>query len=218
MNEPLPSPRSCRKFIVLVSWSNKMRNLYDTARLSSLPEIFTSSLFTKKPQESVCLYKCLDGFLKEEPLGPEDMWYCPKCKEHRQASKKLDLWRLPEILVIHLKRFSYNRFSKNKLGTFVDFPVEDFNLTDYTVHKISGVSERYVLYAIINHYGSLGGGHYTAFVQLGQNQWYEFDDSHVSPVAEEQIKTSAAYVLFYRRIWWEDSGVKCRTKLRNWHG
>lgn len=74
MNEPLPSPRSCRKFIVLVSWSNKMRNLYDTARLSSLPEIFTSSLFTKKPQESVSLYKCLDGFLKEEPLGPEDMW------------------------------------------------------------------------------------------------------------------------------------------------
>ncbi|KAK1404645.1 Ubiquitin carboxyl-terminal hydrolase 8 [Heracleum sosnowskyi] len=128
------------------------------------------------------------------------MWYCPKCKEHRQASKKLDLWRLPEILVIHLKRFSYNRFSKNKLGTFVDFPVEDFDLTDYTVHKINGVSERYVLYAIINHYGSLGGGHYTAFVQLAQNQWYEFDDSHVSLVAEEQIKTSAAYVLFYRRI------------------
>ncbi|KAL8132143.1 hypothetical protein AgCh_007873 [Apium graveolens] len=200
MNEPLPSPRSCRKFTVLVSWSNKMRSLYDTARLSLLPELFKSSLFTKRPQESVSLYKCLDGFLKEEPLGPEDMWYCPKCKEHRQASKKLDLWRLPEILVIHLKRFSYNRFSKNKLGTFVDFPVEDFNLMDYTVHKISGVSERYVLYGIVNHYGSLGGGHYTAFVQLGQNQWYEFDDSHVSPVAQEQIKTSAAYVLFYRRI------------------
>ncbi|WOG98248.1 hypothetical protein DCAR_0417589 [Daucus carota subsp. sativus] len=200
MNEPLPSPRSCRKYTVLVTWPNKMMNLYDTARLISLPEICKSSLFTKRPQESVSLYKCLDGFLKEEPLGPEDMWYCPKCKEHRQASKKLDLWRLPEILVIHLKRFSYNRFSKSKLGTFVDFPVEDLDLTHYIVHRTSEVSERYSLYAIVNHYGSLSGGHYTAFVQHGQNQWYEFDDSHVSPVAEEQIKTSAAYVLFYRRI------------------
>lgn len=74
MNEPLPSSSSCRNFTVLVSWPNKMRNLYDTARLSSLPEICKSSLFTKKPQESVSLYKCLEGFLKEEPLGPEDMW------------------------------------------------------------------------------------------------------------------------------------------------
>lgn len=92
--------------------------------------------------------------------------YCPKCKEHRQASKKLDLWRLPEILVIHLKRFSYNRFSKSKLGTFVDFPVEDLDLTHYIVHRTSEVSERYSLYAIVNHYGSLSGGHYTAFVQV----------------------------------------------------
>uniref|UniRef100_A0A453BM34 USP domain-containing protein n=1 Tax=Aegilops tauschii subsp. strangulata TaxID=200361 RepID=A0A453BM34_AEGTS len=46
---------------------------------------------------------CLEAFLKEEPLGPEDMWYCPCCKKHQQAMKKLDLWRLPEVLVIHLK-------------------------------------------------------------------------------------------------------------------
>lgn len=92
--------------------------------------------------------------------------YCPKCKEHRQASKKLDLWRLPEILVIHLKRFSYNRTFKNKLETFVDFPIEEFDLSTYTVHKSGNVSHRYTLYAISNHYGGLGGGHYTAFVQV----------------------------------------------------
>ncbi|KAI4382209.1 hypothetical protein MLD38_008203 [Melastoma candidum] len=54
-------------------------------------------------RESISLYKCLETFLTEEPLGPEDMWYCPGCKEHRQASKKLDHWRLHEILVVHLK-------------------------------------------------------------------------------------------------------------------
>ena len=30
--------------------------------------------------------------------------------------------------------------------------------------------------------------------------WYDFDDRHVGPIAEDSIKTSAAYVLFYRRI------------------
>ena len=36
--------------------------------------------------------------------------YCPSCKKHQQATKKFDLWKLPKILVIHLKRFSYNRW------------------------------------------------------------------------------------------------------------
>lgn len=92
--------------------------------------------------------------------------YCPGCKEHRQASKKLDLWRLPEILVIHLKRFSYSRYTKNKLETYVDFPVDDLDLSMYIANKSTQASFRYVLYAISNHYGSLGGGHYTAFVHV----------------------------------------------------
>uniref|UniRef100_A0A453BM28 USP domain-containing protein n=1 Tax=Aegilops tauschii subsp. strangulata TaxID=200361 RepID=A0A453BM28_AEGTS len=43
--------------------------------------------------------------------------------------KKLDLWRLPEVLVIHLKRFSYTQFTRNKLETFVDFPISDLDLS-----------------------------------------------------------------------------------------
>ncbi|KAJ9554852.1 hypothetical protein OSB04_009466 [Centaurea solstitialis] len=198
MDEPLLIPES-RRVNVLVSWPEEMLKRYDTSILSHLPETCGLALLTKKPPESVSLYKCLEAFLKEEPLGPEDMWYCPKCLKHRQASKKLDLWRLPEILIIHLKRFSYNQFLKDKLETFVDFPIVDFDLSDYTVHKEGQSSFRYELYAVSNHYGGLGGGHYTAFVQCGQ-QWYEFNDSQVFPISEDQIKTSAAYVLFYRRI------------------
>lgn len=88
------------------------------------------------------------------------------CKKHCQAGKKLDLWRLPEILVIHLKRFSYNCFLKNKLETFVDFPVHDLDLSGYIAQKGGQSSHRYMLYAISNHYGSMGGGHYTAFVHV----------------------------------------------------
>jgi ubiquitin C-terminal hydrolase len=44
-----------------------------------------------------------------ERLSEADSWYCPRCKEHVQADKKLDLWALPDTLVVHLKRFSYTR-------------------------------------------------------------------------------------------------------------
>ncbi|KAM2673161.1 hypothetical protein EV2_014481 [Malus domestica] len=200
MNEPIVVSKLPKRLSVLVLWSDKMTKKYDTCLLSNLPEIFKPQFFVRRPQESVSLYKCLEAFMKEEPLGPEDMWYCPTCKRPQQASKKLDPWRLPEILVIHLKRFSYSHYFKNKLETFVDFPVHDLDCSRYISHQRSQLSSRYMLYAISNHYGGLGGGHYTAFAQLGDGSWYEFDDDRVCPVREETIKTSAAYVLFYRRI------------------
>lgn len=49
--------------------------------------------------------------------------YCPSCKQHQLATKKLDLWTLPETLIIHLKRFSYTKFSREKLDTLVEFPI-----------------------------------------------------------------------------------------------
>ncbi|KAK2999764.1 hypothetical protein RJ639_022747 [Escallonia herrerae] len=200
MNEPVRSTVLPGRIYVLVRWPDKMVEQYNTHLLSTLPEIYKSGFFAKQPQESVSLYKCLEAFLKEEPLGPEDMWYCPGCKKHCQATKKLDLWRLPEILVIHLKRFSYSRFLKNKLEIYVDFPVHDLDLSTFIAYKNGNLSNRYMLYAISNHYGGMGGGHYTAFVHHGGNRWYDFDDGVVSPISEDKIKTSAAYVLFYRRV------------------
>eukprot|EP00258_Populus_trichocarpa_P043285 XP_024459304.1 ubiquitin carboxyl-terminal hydrolase 8 [Populus trichocarpa] len=200
MNEPLPVPKFSDNLEVYVTWSESMIEKYDTCLLSSLPEVLKPQLYARRPQESVSLYKCLEAFLKEEPLGPEDMWDCPSCKKPRQARKKLDLWRLPEILVVHLKRFSYSRYIRNKLETYVDFPIDDFDLSTYTSKKDSQFSNHYVLYAISNHHGGMGCGHYDAFIDLGYRKWYEFDDSRVSPVSEDDIKTSAAYVLFYRRV------------------
>lgn len=57
---------------VLARWPVKELDVYDTCLLSSLPEV--SKFGTKRPQESVSLYKCLEAFLTEEPLGPDDMW------------------------------------------------------------------------------------------------------------------------------------------------
>lgn len=201
MDEPILSKGLQKQLYVLVCWQDKALEDYDICLLSSLPEIYKPGLFAKRIQEPISLYACLEAFLKEEPLGPEDMWYCPNCKEHQQASKKLDLWRLPEVLVFHLKRFSYSRFMKNKLETFVDFPIHKLDLSGYIARKTDEVSHCYNLYAISNHYGNMGGGHYTAYVyHEGQKCWYDFDDRHVNPIPEETtIKTSAAYVLFYRK-------------------
>ena len=69
--------------------------------------------------------------------------YCSKCKEHVQAFKKLDLWKLPEILVVHLKRFHYSQgryvktfVTRDKINTVVDFPVtEVLDMGDLSIGK-----------------------------------------------------------------------------------
>ena len=59
----------------------------------------------------------------------------------------------------------------------------------------------YDLYAVSNHFGSLNGGHYTAY---GFNdvakKWYDFNDSSVSSVSDiGEITSPGAYLLFYRK-------------------
>jgi hypothetical protein len=69
----------------------------------------------------------------------------------------------------------------------------------------------YDCYAVSNHFGGMGGGHYTAFAKNG-DKWYEFDDSRVSRVPDEQIEStvvsSAAYNIFYRRRDWHENNIK----------
>lgn len=60
--------------VVHVLWSDKMINKYNTHFLNTLPAVFN---FFPRLEESVSLYKCLEAFQKEEPLGPEDMWLVP---------------------------------------------------------------------------------------------------------------------------------------------
>ncbi|KAJ2842705.1 hypothetical protein GGI22_007459, partial [Coemansia erecta] len=139
-------------------------------------------------------------FMRPEKLGEDDPWYCSECNKHQQATKKFDLWRVPEILVVHLKRFQHSRAWRDKIDTYVDFPLSDLDLTQ-TVVGSKGESLVYDLYAVCNHFGGLGGGHYTAYARSPEDdKWYEFDDSRVSEVrSPEDVKTAAAYMLFYRQ-------------------
>uniref|UniRef100_A0A4W5KBA3 Ubiquitin carboxyl-terminal hydrolase n=1 Tax=Hucho hucho TaxID=62062 RepID=A0A4W5KBA3_9TELE len=154
-----------------------------------------------KPQKKAIfkLKDCIELFTTKEKLGAEDPWYCPNCKEHQQATKKLDLWSLPPVLVVHLKRFSYSRYMRDKLDSLVDFPLSDMEMSEFLIDPNAGPC-RYDLIAVSNHYGGMGGGHYTAYAKnKDDDKWYNFDDSSVSPANKDQIVSKAAYVLFYQR-------------------
>ena len=84
--------------------------------------------------------------------------YCPNCKKHQRATKKFDLWSLPEVLVIHLKRFSYTRSLRDKLDTLVEFPTRGLNMAPYIIDP-NPTDAVYDLIGVCNHYGGLGGGH-----------------------------------------------------------
>jgi hypothetical protein len=65
--------------------------------------------------------------------------------------------------------------------------------------EAEGVSSVYDLFGVVNHFGSLNGGHYTAYCQNPDGKWYDFNDSSVSSHSPSNVCTSAAYILFYRR-------------------
>ncbi|XP_041129477.1 ubiquitin carboxyl-terminal hydrolase 19-like isoform X6 [Polyodon spathula] len=155
------------------------------------------------------LEHCLNLFTRPEVLAPEEAWYCPKCKQHREASKQLMLWRLPNVLIIQLKRFSFRSFIwRDKINDMVDFPVRSLDLSNFcNDQKDENQPPIYDLYGVINHYGGMIGGHYTAYARLPSDKnsqrsdvgWRLFDDSTVTTVEESQVVTRYAYVLFYRR-------------------
>lgn len=108
---------------------------------------------------------------------------------------------LPKVLIIHLKRFSYSRVYRDKLDILVDFPLTNLDMGEY-VKNNPNKSETmlYDLIAVANHYGGLGGGHYTAYAKNSHTgNWHYFDDSNVSSANEESVVSKAAYVLFYQR-------------------
>jgi ubiquitin carboxyl-terminal hydrolase 4/11/15 len=130
----------------------------------------------QRRKNGITLDDCLNEFGKEEILSEMDTWYCPRCKEHQRASKKFELWKTPDILVMHLKRFSSSQNRRDKLDVFVDFPIEGLDLTSRVIETEEGKQEIYDLFAVDDHWGGLGGGHYTAFAKnFVDNEWYEYN-------------------------------------------
>ena len=64
----------------------------------------------------------------------------------------------------------------------------------------SRLNNVYDLFAVCNHTGTLSRGHYTAYCKNpADGRWYNFDDTTVQPITEDQLVTDKAYMLFYVR-------------------
>ncbi|GAB1605796.1 ubiquitin carboxyl-terminal hydrolase 8-like [Argonauta hians] len=149
------------------------------------------------PTTTKCkLQDCLELFLKEEEMTGDSRWNCPQCKRQRDTAKKMDIWKLPSVLLIGLSRFSHEGVWRHKLNTFVDFPIETLDMSNYVCSSNSKAV--YQLFAVSNHYGTMKGGHYISFCKNPSlKKWYKFDDQEISEMIAPEVKTSAAFVLFY---------------------
>lgn len=136
-------------------------------------------------------------FLKSEDMTGECKWKCTRCKTYRDAVKKIDIWKLPPYLIIHLKRFKYQGRWRDKISTYVDYPIDNLELGSFILNNKN--SFNYRLYGISNHTGTLDGGHYTALCRhLDIDRWFKFDDSDVREVHDESVlKSASSYILFY---------------------
>ncbi|GAB2209906.1 hypothetical protein Droror1_Dr00027133 [Drosera rotundifolia] len=65
-------PGQCLR--VVLDWTQKALELYNFSFLEDIPVVYKAAA-KKTRQETLTLFSCLEAFLKEEPLGPDDMWY-----------------------------------------------------------------------------------------------------------------------------------------------
>lgn len=144
------------------------------------------------------IYQCFDAYSDVDSL--EGIEYTTningtEIKDKGAALKKQFIFRVPKVLIIILKRFDNHEMKINK---HIDFPIENLDISDYVLDTREK-NTKYSLYALVNHYGNTGGGHYTAHCK-NNGLWYNFNDSNVSLVTDhEELIDDSAYILFYKQ-------------------
>ncbi|XP_044197011.1 ubiquitin carboxyl-terminal hydrolase 17-like protein C [Thunnus albacares] len=143
--------------------------------------------------------KGLKAFFKKEKVCRDNKRHCNRCNKKQDADFECEITRNPKILTLLLKRFSFDdkRRCYFKLHCEVDVP--------QTLHMESCT---YNLYALVNHFGNLMGGHYTAQIKSFETgAWYQFDDHTVKSVerplfgaGKNSLRSYTAYLLMYKKV------------------
>ncbi|KAM4701032.1 ubiquitin carboxyl-terminal hydrolase 32 [Discoglossus pictus] len=121
---------------IAVDWDPTALHLrYQTSQERIVEEHESVEQSRRAQAEPINLDSCLRAFTSEEELGEDEMYYCSKCKTHCVATKKLDLWRLPPILIIHLKRFHFVNGRWIKSQKIVKFPKKKFDPSAFLVPR-----------------------------------------------------------------------------------
>ncbi|XP_049824907.1 ubiquitin carboxyl-terminal hydrolase 32 isoform X2 [Aethina tumida] len=115
---------------IAIDWDPTALHLrYQTNREKLSIEHESVATCRKLHTEPIDLDYCLRAFTSEERL--EAKYHCSNCQDKQPATKKLQIWRLPPILIIHLKRFDYVNNKWVKTQKVVNFPFKDFDPTAY---------------------------------------------------------------------------------------
>ncbi|XP_055926953.1 ubiquitin carboxyl-terminal hydrolase 31-like [Argiope bruennichi] len=183
---------------------------------------------SRKQSDDITLKECFDLYFNEERLESEDAWVCAYCHHRLPCVKSLSLWTIPDVFIVHLKRFRQSASQRLKMTTFVNFPFSGLDMSPYITTRNQNVQQMhnnssslafwspwkrpryrpysrlednvYELYAVCNHHGSMQGGHYTAYCRNPVNgHWYHFDDTKVQEVQASEVISADAYILFYQR-------------------
>ncbi|CAM9666998.1 unnamed protein product [Phaeothamnion confervicola] len=220
--DPLRSVASVAfpRVMIALDWADPARDYLDAlAETRDDPTVKQVEEAAAETRGGVTLQDCLDAFTKEERLE-EEAWMCPRCKKPRQAVMRNELWKMPDVLIVFLKRFQSSARWREKIRLLVVFPHSGLDLSPYVCAASEHASSAgqgglvYDLFAVVNHMGGMTGGHYTACCrstpcsrdgveEVGvwgmEHPWLHFDDEFVEEIAPDKIVNEAAYVLFYRR-------------------
>ena len=150
----------------------------------------------------------LDYLVKEEILEGENKYFCSEKNRLIKATKKCTFKKIPNTVILNLKRFEYDLVSKlrKKLNDYCEFP-ETLNFYKWTKEGQKKKSEEkpraldYDLVGVIIHIGTAEGGHYFSYCKErnanspNYGKWFEFNDTRVAPFDIANLKTQAFGIL-----------------------
>uniref|UniRef100_A0A8C3HT49 Ubiquitin carboxyl-terminal hydrolase 47 n=1 Tax=Chrysemys picta bellii TaxID=8478 RepID=A0A8C3HT49_CHRPI len=133
--------------------------------------------------------EALHAFIQPEILDGPNQYFCERCKKKCDARKGLRFLHFPYLLTLQLKRFDfdYTTMHRIKLNDRMTFP-EELDMSTF-IDVEDENSLLYELFSVMVHSGSAAGGHYYACIKsFNDEQWYSFNDQHVSKITQEDIK------------------------------
>ena len=166
-------------------------NLWKEEYEASVPSSIVSFMMHGSTN-SFSLEKCMESMFSPSQAN------CDKCKND-QSQISVFLTSLPEILILHISRFTKRWYGQGKVFQFISFPgQEDVDFGHFVPPDINCGPTVYKLVAIVAHSGTMNKGHYVCYSKI-HDQWILFDDNKVSKVSQEEVFQSQAYLLFYVR-------------------
>ncbi|RLV93314.1 hypothetical protein DV515_00013461, partial [Chloebia gouldiae] len=149
------------------------------------------------------LTDCLRRFTRPEHLGSSAKIKCSGCHSYQESTKQLTMKKLPIVACFHLKRFEHSAKLRRKITTYVSFPLE-LDMTPFMASskesRMNGQYQqptdslnndnKYSLFAVVNHQGTLESGHYTSFIRQHKDQWFKCDDAIITKASIKDVLDS----------------------------